>query len=102
MKETSLEYDEVDARVYAFLADLEAICDKHGVTTVGSCGCCESPWVIVKDADHDYTNLYRKKTGEFTAKRDDVPMVDESIPKSRSRIIGWKRGFYITKDGKVG
>lgn len=34
----------------AFLEEYEQLCRKHGIL-VGSCGCCESPWLVVLSKD---------------------------------------------------
>ena len=94
-----IEYDEVDARIAAFLADLEAICDKHGIADIFGCGCCGSPRVIVegyeKELEHAYSNLGRNDSGVFYVERDGY---DRDIKPGE---YVWMSGFDITKDGKV-
>ena len=38
----------------AFVADLNALADKHGLV-VGGCGCCGSPWVVAREKPASYS-----------------------------------------------
>ena len=93
-KNEYLEYDDVDARVASFLGDLERICDKHGISDIWGCGCCGSPCIKVEEPDHTYESLERDESGVCSVHRSAEPIMSDG------KIIGWRGGYDITKDGK--
>ena len=58
------EPDIEESAVAAFLADLAALTEKHGIE-IGGCGCCGSPWLKKTDKRQGQYTCY-KTTLELT------------------------------------
>jgi hypothetical protein len=57
------EPDIEESNLAAFLADLAALTEKHGIK-IGGCGCCGSPWLKKTDGQQGQYTCY--KTEELT------------------------------------
>lgn len=76
--------DEI-SRIAAFLADLDALTEKHGIA-IGGCGCCKSPFLEDKGCSMSL------RYGDLEYGDGGYMVVGCDLNLNRT---------YITKDGKV-